>query len=134
MIYGGELTIKQKRFCDGYLKSGNATQSYINAGYATIGDGARVEACKLLTKPNIKSYIQERQQKVDTKHIMSIQEAQEFLTNVANKQDERTNDKLKAVELLVKMQGGFLDRINMEANVSVGYEDKLKELEDKSEF
>lgn len=128
------LTIKQKKFCDLYMKSGNATQSYMSAGYATKGDGARVEASKLLTKPNIKEYIAKKQAKIENKRIMSIQEAQEFLTNIANTDKERTNDKLKAVELLVKMQGGFLDRLNVNADVSLNYEDKLKEIEDNEEF
>ena len=116
------------------MKSGNATQSYMGAGYKTKGDGARVEASKLLTKPNIREYIDKRQEQVLNKRIMNIQEAQEFLTDIAYKKQERTNDKLKAIELLVKMQGGFLDRLNVNAEVSLNFEDKLKEIQDTSEF
>ena len=58
-----DLTIKQKKFCDLYMKTGNATQSYIKAGYKTTGNASRVEASKLLTKPNIQEYIAFQQEK-----------------------------------------------------------------------
>ena len=56
-----DLTPKQKRFCEEYIKDCNATQSYIRAGYRGNETTARIEGCKLLTKPNIQAYIQELQ-------------------------------------------------------------------------
>lgn len=55
------LTLKQEAFCQNYFLSGNAVASYIAAGYSSRGDAARVEACKLLAKPNIQARIQELQ-------------------------------------------------------------------------
>ena len=56
-----DLTPKQKRFCEEYIKDCNATQAYIRAGYRGNETTARIEGCKLLTKPNIQAYIQELQ-------------------------------------------------------------------------
>ncbi|MFR6454907.1 MAG: terminase small subunit, partial [Peptoniphilus lacrimalis] len=53
-----KLTIKQKKFADEYIKTGNATQSAINAGYSK--KTARVTGAENLTKPNIKAYVDER--------------------------------------------------------------------------
>lgn len=49
------LTDKQRAFCEEYVIDSNATQAFIRAGYAK--GGARVNASKLLTNNNIKSYI-----------------------------------------------------------------------------
>jgi len=57
-----KLTPKQIKFIDFYLLTGNATEAYRKAGYKTKGNGARVNASKLLTNHNIKKEIR-RQQK-----------------------------------------------------------------------
>ena len=126
-----KLTIKQKRFCEEYLKSGNGTRSYINAGYSASEDVARINASKLLTTTNIKEYIEKQQAKVQNKNILTIAEIQEDLTQIAKTPYERTNDRLKAYELLTRMQGGFLDRSEIKAVLN--YEDKLKEIVEEEE-
>ena len=46
-----KLTVKQKKFADEYIKTGNATQSYLDAGYSMKSkNGAGVEGQKLLRK------------------------------------------------------------------------------------
>lgn len=54
-----KLTLKQEAFKDAYLGEarGNATEAYRLAGYAGTGDTARINACKLLTNPNISAAI-----------------------------------------------------------------------------
>jgi phage terminase small subunit len=50
------LSPKQKAFCREYIFDWNATRAY-KIAYPNSGDlTARVEACKLLTKPNVKQY------------------------------------------------------------------------------
>lgn len=50
-----KLTPKQKSFADNYIKTGNATQSAISAGYSERS--ARQIATENLTKPSILEYI-----------------------------------------------------------------------------
>src|SRR5690625_1285887 len=50
-----KLTVKQKRFADNYIETGNARQSAISAGYSERT--ASVIASENLTKPNILAYI-----------------------------------------------------------------------------
>ena len=127
-----KLTVRQKKFCDEYLKSGNATQSYIKAGYKVKEDVAKVNASRLLTNAHIKEYIEKQQAKVQNKNILTIAEIQEDLTQIAKMSTERTNDRLKAYELLTRMQGGFLDRSEIKAVLN--YEDKLKEIVEEEEY
>lgn len=51
------LTDKQRLFCLYYVKSFNATQSAINAGYAPVG--AHVEGSRLLRNPKVAAHIRE---------------------------------------------------------------------------
>ncbi len=56
------LSIKQEAFCQEYVKSGNATAAYFNAGYAVKSPkAAAVEGAKLLKTPNIQARIAELQ-------------------------------------------------------------------------
>lgn len=75
-----KLTEKQKRFADEYIKSGNATQAAIKAGYSKRT--ARTIAQQNLTKLDIKNYIDERMQTIENNRIMTAKEAVEFLTSV----------------------------------------------------
>lgn len=84
-----ELTVKQEAFCLHYAKTGNATESYIAAGYKAKNNNiARVEASKLLTKPNIQKKLQEIAEKIKSDKIADIQEIQEFLTSVMRREKQ----------------------------------------------
>ncbi|WP_442773986.1 terminase small subunit [Lactococcus hircilactis] len=76
-----KLTEKQKRFCDEYIKLGNATQAAINAGYSKRT--ARSQGQRLLTNVDIKNYIDERMKKIASERIMGAQEAVELLSSIA---------------------------------------------------
>lgn len=76
-----KLTEKQKKFCDEYIKLGNATQSAINAGYSK--QTARSQGQRLLTNVDIKNYIDERMEQLASERIMSAQEAVELLSSIA---------------------------------------------------
>lgn len=57
-----KLTAKQQRFCDEYLIDLNGTRAY-KVAYPSVkkDETARVNASRLLTNANVKTYIQERQ-------------------------------------------------------------------------
>lgn len=76
-----KLTEKQKRFADYYIELGNATQAAINAGYAKRS--AQQMGAENLSKPVIKSYIDERIERIASERIMSAQEAVELLSSIA---------------------------------------------------
>lgn len=81
-----KLTIKQKKFADEYIKTGNATQSAINAGYSkktcySIGN-------ENLKKPEIKSYIDERMKKLEEEAIADQKEILKGLTRQARREEK----------------------------------------------
>lgn len=81
-----KLTIKQKKFADEYIKTGNATQSAINAGYSK--KTARVTGAENLTKPNIKAYVDERMKKLEEEAIADQKEILKGLTRQARREEK----------------------------------------------
>lgn len=56
-----KLTAKQQRFVEEYLIDLNATQAYARAGYKGTGNGAEVNACKLLRNTKVATAIEKAQ-------------------------------------------------------------------------
>lgn len=83
-----KLTPKQKRFADEYIKTGNATQSAIEAGYSK--KTAQVIGAENLSKPMVKSYIEESMAEIASKRVMSYTEAVELLTGIARGEEKET--------------------------------------------
>lgn len=109
MNEGKGLTEKQKRFCDNYIRTGNATQSAISAGYKKKTAGAI--ACENLKKPKIKEYIEEKSRKLEDKMTASMKEVSEFITSVMRDEEEKMAERLKAADMLIKTKGGYLEKI-----------------------
>lgn len=81
-----KLTIKQKKFADEYIKTGNATQSAINAGYSE--KTARKIGSENLTKPDIKAYIDERMKELEEEAIADQKEILKGLTRQARREEK----------------------------------------------
>ena len=78
-----KLTAKQRKFCDEYIKAGNATEAYFKAGYQIkSNEAARANASRMLTKANIKEYIETRLKQLESKKLAGAREVLEYLTSV----------------------------------------------------
>lgn len=78
-----KLTAKQRKFCDEYIKSGNATEAYFKAGYQIkSNEAARANASRLLTRANIKEYIETRLKQLESKKLAGAREVLKYLTSV----------------------------------------------------
>ena len=144
------MTDKQRRFADEYLIDCNATRAY-KAAYKSVksDEAARVNASKLLTKTNIKQYIDENLEKMSSAKIADATEVMMYLTSVlrgesssevvvvegcgdgyseARAIDKAPDEKerLKAAELLGRRYGIFTDKMKMEVEPVVIVND-LKE-------
>ena len=135
-----KLTLKQQRFADEYIISGNATDAAIKAGYSK--KTANVIGVENLIKPNIKSYIDEKLKELSDKKIADQQEVLAYLTAVLRGETQSEivvvegvgegcsearrlqklpdeKERLKAAELLGKRMGLFKDKLDVTANVPV---------------
>ena len=75
-----KLTLKQKKFADEYIISGNAYQSALKAGYSK--NDSKGNVVKLLENVSVKAYIDERLAEIDNRKIADQQEVLEYLTSV----------------------------------------------------
>lgn len=115
MITTQELTDRQARFCEEYLIDLNATQAAIRAGYSE--KTANEQGARLLANVSVQEKIAklkaERAKRTEMKQDSVIQE----LAAVARAEVKgvRAVDKLKALELLGKHLGMFVERYEVNA-------------------
>lgn len=106
-----QLTLKQKKFADEYIISGNATQSAIKAGYKE--KTAYKTGAENLRKPQIKNYIDERLKEIESEKIADQQEVLKYLSAVMR--GEMTEQTLKSVgesgQVITEIDVGAKDRI-----------------------
>lgn len=75
-----KLTHKQRLFADEYIKSGNAMQSAIKAGYSE--KYAKSSSAKMLENVGIKSYIDAKMAEIESHKIADAKEVLQYLTRV----------------------------------------------------
>ena len=118
------MTHRQELFIQEYIKTGNATHSAIAAGYSKRT--ARSIGQRLLTYVDIKEAIDRLSKNIAINNIMTAKERQEFLTSLILNNDVKASDKLKAVDLLNKMTGEYIQKVEVNGNVKT--DDPFKNL------
>ncbi len=146
-----KLTEKQKAFCDYYIESLNATESYKKAYNCTNETTARTNGAKNLQKPLIKKYIEEQLKQMQSNRIADATEVLEYLTKGMRQELEEEvvvmvnkgeftsepqtvkkkisiKDSNKCAELLGKRYGLYTEKIEADVNqvIFVG-EDNLED-------
>lgn len=105
-----ELRGKQRKFADNYIKSGNATEAYVNAGYKVrSNETARANASRLLTNANVKAYIEKRLKQIESAKLATAKETLEYLTSVMR--GEQTETVVTAKGLYKNVEVSAKDRI-----------------------
>lgn len=125
------LTAKQERFVNNIIKGMSQADAYRSAYAAkNMSDNAIYrEASLLMSNPKIAQRFAELSSKTEKSKVMTAQERLEWLSNVINS-DEDINARLKALDILNKMEGGYVQKVQ----ASVTYEDSLRELVGGDEY
>lgn len=129
------LTLKQRRFIEAYMgeAAGNGTMAAMKAGYKGNYETLNAIASENLRKPAIAKFIEEQTE--NDPLVASRIDRQRFLTAVMRDPEQPVRERLKAVELLGKMQGDFVDRQEVTAKMAVAHEHRqaldLSKLTDK---
>ena len=126
-----KLTLKQSRFVDYYLQTGNATQSAKLAGYNSNKNTLAVIGAENLIKPNIKRAIKDKllKDKINPTYVLS------GISTLAES-SSKDSDKLRAYELLGKYLKLFTDNTDnnkpTEIILKLGIDNELSELIDNT--
>lgn len=130
------MSLKQQRFADEYIISGNATQAAIKAGYSS--KYANTNASKLLQNTTIKSYIDERLAQLASDKVATQEEVLTYLTSVMRGEtqeqtlcsigelgqevidiDVGAKDRIKAAELLGKRFRMWTEKVETDTTQTV---------------
>ena len=137
MADANTLTEKERIFADEYIKTTNATQSAIKAGYAE--NSASVTGSKMLRKPKVRQYIDAVMNERSKNTIATADEVLEYLTRVmcgeekdAFGLDVSVADRTKAAELLGKRHMLFTDKVKLSAEVEIDISDRMKKARSRS--
>ena len=114
------LTAKQAEFVQQYQLDHNPAQAAIRAGYSK--KAAAVAASRIMTKPAVARAIKrddaERAARMNiTASRALIHTAQIAFANIDDAR-VRTGDKLKALEMILKVTGAYDDKLKVEHTVS----------------
>lgn len=125
-----KLTPKQRAFADYFIETGNATEAARRAGYK--GKNLNRIASENLSKLDIKQYIDERNEIIESERIASITEVKEYWTRVMRGEekdqfglDASLQDRNKAAENLAKTYGAFINKVESDSNINVNSTKKL---------
>lgn len=146
------LNVKQEAFCLHYAKTGNATESYKQAGYdAKTERAVYSNANRLLKNDKVQARLAELAEEMASEKIADIREIHEYLTSVIR--GETTDDvvvtegcgdgvseakvvqvrtanamRIKAATELAKMKGAYDSKLKVEVTVPVfGGEEDLED-------
>lgn len=111
------LTPKQEQFAQAIaLENMNLSDAYRSAYNANgMSDKTVNEKASLLAgQDKIRARIKELRETLVTPKIMSAQERLEWLTKLIQSEEESTSDKLKAADIMNKMQGEYVQKVEAE--------------------
>lgn len=94
---------------------GNMKKAMIDAGYSeTYADRNSRYLLGIIGEQ-----IKEEQNEIKSEKIKTISDIQEWWSSMLDDADVSDRDKIKCSELLVKSQGGFVDRVNLNGAIPV---------------
>lgn len=138
------MTVKQKKFADEYIISGNATQAAKKAGYSE--NSCYAIGSENLNKPVIKQYLDEKMKEIEDKAIAKQNEVLQYLTAIMRGEEKEqtiistgdfsqtitdidvsAKDRIKAAELLGKRYGTWTDKVDVTSDLEITFIDDYGE-------
>lgn len=107
------LTAKQEKFVQNLLEGMNQADAYRSAYDASrMTDKTVHEKASLLAgQDKVRARLAELRDKLANESIMSAQKRMEWLTRVIKDDHEKTENKIKALDILNKMDGEYVQKI-----------------------
>lgn len=142
------ITPKQEKFIQNIVSGMSQREAYKNSYNAKnmADDTIDNKACKLFNSDKIRARYRELMKRLENKAIMTAEERMIWLTKVINcdvkikqeydneikEYDPYMSDRLKALDMLNKMDGQYTTKI--EGNLAISYEEALKQVSNTDEY
>ena len=130
------LTAKQEKFVRNLIQGMSQREAYKNSYDAENMTDKSIdeEACRLFKDSKISTRYRELQERLDKHTIMTAQERLEYLTEVIqglqldhNDAPADLNIKLKAIDIMNKMQGEYTQKVQAEVTNAVNINIELSD-------
>ena len=115
------LTANQEQFAQNIIRGMSQADAY-RAAYPNqrMSDKTVWEtSSKLANNPKVITRLEELRNALANPAIMSAQKRLEWLTVVINSGEESTGDKLRAIDIMNKMQGEYVQKVEAEVKNAV---------------
>ena len=128
------LTEQQEKYCVNIVSGMSQTAAYKDAYDAKDMkiESIYVEASKLMDNPKFTLRIEVLSKEARSDRIINTIQKKELLTQWIYDDSKKEDSRLKAMDILNKMDGEYVTRL--EGNIDVTYEESLKELIDTDEY
>jgi phage terminase small subunit len=123
------LTAKQELFAQNIIKGMSQADAYRSA-YNTkrMADKTIHEnASRLANDSKVKARLNELRGQLASETIMTAQQRLKWLTELIGSDNETTTDKLKAVDIMNKMQGEYVQKVEAEVTNAVNINIELSD-------
>lgn len=119
------LTPKQERFAQLIVEGRSQADAYRESySCKKMSDKTIWEnASRLMADSKVVARVKELRDQISLKSVMTAQERLEWLTSIIRSEEQMTSDKLRAADIMNKMQGEYVTKV--EGNLSVA---KLEDL------
>ncbi len=123
------LTAKQEQFAQNIIKGMSQADAYRSAySTARMADKTIHEnASRLANDSKVAARIAELRGQIPTENIMSAQKRLEWLTELIGNEEVYTSDKLKAIDIMNKMQGEYVQKVQAEVTNAVNISIELSD-------
>lgn len=120
------LTKKKREFCEEYVLTGNGTRSYMKAFGKTEEEYklCSVEANRLLKKEEVINYIADLTKQKNP--LLTQEWLCDRLLEIINNPESKEQDRLKAIDMLLKSLGAYTTNQNINAKVEGNLETVIK--------
>lgn len=123
------LTAKQEKFVQNIIQGMSQADAYRSAySCKNMTDNSiYVNASKLVNDAKVAQRIKELREQLAKPSIMSAQERLEWLTGLIKSEEESTTDKLRAADIMNKMQGEYVQKVEAEVKNAVNINIELSD-------
>ena len=123
------LTAKQETFVQKVLEGMSQADAYRSAySCKKMSDKTIWEnASRLMADSKVKARLTELRNELAKPSIMSAQERLEWLTKLINSEEESTTDKLRAADIMNKMQGEYVQKVEAEVKNAISINIELSD-------
>lgn len=123
------LTAKQEQFAQNIIKGMSQADAYRSAYNTSRMTDKTIheKASRIANDDKVRARITELRGQISTENIMTAQKRLEWLTELVYNEESCVSDKLKAIDIMNKMQGEYVQKVQAEVTNAVNISIELSD-------